>query len=78
VTTRGSAMEEVAVPAALLVDPGDHRGLAAALEAAIAGGPDVERRRAAGFEVVARQTWEASAAAHAAVYRWVAGTNTPS
>jgi glycosyltransferase involved in cell wall biosynthesis len=73
VTTRGSAMEEVTGPAALLIDPGDHRGLADALEAAIAAGPEVERRRAAGFEVVARHTWEASARAHAAVYRSVAG-----
>ena len=71
VTTRGSAMEEVTGDAALLVDPGDDAGLAEALETVLAGGPDVERRRAAGFEVVARHTWEASAAAHAAVYRSV-------
>ena len=68
VTTRGSAMEEVTGPAAALIEPGDHRGLADALEAAIASGPEVERRRAAGFEVVARHTWEASAVAHAGVY----------
>ncbi|HWC12858.1 MAG TPA: glycosyltransferase family 1 protein, partial [Acidimicrobiales bacterium] len=78
VTTRGSAMEEVTGSAALLVEPGDHRGLAEALEAAMAGGPEVDRRRAEGFAVVARHTWEASAAAHAAVYASVALAGTPS
>ncbi|HYX44032.1 MAG TPA: glycosyltransferase family 1 protein, partial [Acidimicrobiales bacterium] len=72
VTTCGSAMEEVTGSAAFLVAPRDHRGLAEALEAAMACGPDVERRRTAGFEVVARHTWEASAVAHAGVYRSVA------
>ena len=71
VTTRGTAMEEVTGDAALLVDAGDEEGLAEALEIAVAGGPDVERRRVSGFEVVARHTWEASAAAHARVYRSV-------
>lgn len=72
VTTRGTAMEEVTGAAAVLVDPGDDRGLADALEAVITAGPDGERRRAAGFEVVARHTWEASAIGHAGVYRAVA------
>jgi glycosyltransferase involved in cell wall biosynthesis len=78
VTTRGSAMEEVTGSAAFLVDAGDHRGLSEALEAAIAGGPEVDRRRAGGFEVVARHTWTASAEAHVAVYRSVVRAGTPS
>ena len=72
VTTWGSAMEEVTGDAALLVAPGHDDALAEALESAMAGGPEVEGRRARGVEVAARFTWEASAAAHAAVYRSVA------
>ncbi|MEA2826659.1 MAG: hypothetical protein QOG43_1098 [Actinomycetota bacterium] len=72
VTTSGSAMEEVAGTAALLVAPGDTVALAEALEACLAGGPDVERRRKEGLEVAARHTWSASARGHVNVYRWVA------
>lgn len=68
VTTTGSAMEEVAGNAALLVPPGDIAALAEALEATLAGGPEVDRRRRRGIEVAAGFTWEASAAAHAEVY----------
>ena len=71
VTTRGSAMEEVTGDAALLVAPGHDDALAEALESAMAGGPEVEGRRVRGVEVAARFTWDASAAAHAAVYRSV-------
>jgi glycosyltransferase involved in cell wall biosynthesis len=71
VTTRGSAMEEVTGDAALLVPPGHDDALAEALESAMAGGPEVEGRRVRGVEVAARFTWDASAAAHAAVYRSV-------
>jgi glycosyltransferase involved in cell wall biosynthesis len=71
VTTSGTVMEEVAGGAALLAPPGDVDGLAAAIEAAIDGGPDVEARRSRGLEVAQRHTWEASAAAHAEVYRSV-------
>jgi glycosyltransferase involved in cell wall biosynthesis len=70
VTTSGTVMEEVAGGAALLAPPGDARRLAAALEAALEGGAE---RRALGLEVAARHSWEASAEAHAAVYRSVAG-----
>ncbi|MDQ4070252.1 MAG: glycosyltransferase family 4 protein, partial [Actinomycetota bacterium] len=68
VTTSGTVMEEVAGGAALLVPPGDVDALAAALEAALAG--DTERR-ALGFQVAAGHSWDASAEAHAAVYRLV-------
>jgi len=73
VTTSGSAMEEVAGTAALLVAPGDTVALAEALEATLAGGPEVDRRRREGLEVAARHTWSATAAAHVDVYRGVAG-----
>ena len=68
VTTSGTVMEEVAAGAAFLAPPGDDRRLAEALEAALGG--DADRRRL-GLEVAAHHTWEASAAAHAAVYRSV-------
>ena len=71
VTTSGSAMEEVALGAALLVRPGDVDGLAEALDATLAGGPEVERRRLHGLEVAAGHTWQESAAAHARLYRSV-------
>ncbi len=71
VTTSGTVMEEVAGGAALLAPPGDADRLVAALEAAIDGGPGGEERRRAGLEVAGRHTWEASAAAHAEVYRSV-------
>jgi len=71
VTTSGSAMAEVTGDAAMLVAPGATDALAEALEAAVAGGPDVDRRRALGFEVAANYTWAASARAHTDVYRSV-------
>lgn len=69
VTTSGTVMEEVAAGSALLAPPGDAERLAGALEAAIDGGPGAGERRRLGLEVAARHTWEASAAAHAEVYR---------
>ncbi|HEX2275011.1 MAG TPA: glycosyltransferase family 1 protein [Acidimicrobiales bacterium] len=71
VTTKGSAMEEVTGDAAFLIPPGDPEALAQALETAILGGPEVERRRARGLETAARYTWDASAADHVEVYRSV-------
>ena len=68
VTTTGSAMEEVAGDAAVLVPPGDEAALASALEAMVARGPDVERLRAAGPRQAAGYTWEASAAGHVKAY----------
>jgi glycosyltransferase involved in cell wall biosynthesis len=68
VTTSGTVMEEVAGGAAFLAPPGHPGHLSAALDEAIEG--DAERRRL-GLEVAGRHTWDASAAAHAAVYRSV-------
>jgi glycosyltransferase involved in cell wall biosynthesis len=68
VTTAGTVMEEVAGGAALLARPGDPASLALALEEAVSGTAGAHRRRL-GFEVAARHTWEASAAAHVDVYR---------
>ena len=68
VTTSGTVMEEVAAGAAFLAPPGDDYRLAGALEVAVHG--DAERREL-GFKVASRHTWEASAAAHAEVYRSV-------
>ncbi|HWC10885.1 MAG TPA: hypothetical protein VG455_06640, partial [Acidimicrobiales bacterium] len=65
----GTVMEEVAAGAALLASPGDVDGLAGALEAALAGRAE---RRTLGLKVAARHSWDASAEAHAAVYRSVA------
>ena len=62
-------MSAVAGTAAVLVPAGDAAALAAALEAVLAGDPAGADRRRAGFEVAAAHTWEASAAAHVAVYR---------
>lgn len=69
VTTKGTAMAEVTGDAALLIPPGDTDALTQALEALVAGGPDVDRLRRRGPEVAAPYTWDASAAAHAEVYR---------
>ncbi|HVF13674.1 MAG TPA: glycosyltransferase family 1 protein [Acidimicrobiales bacterium] len=72
VTTSGSAMEEVAGPAALLVSPGDTMGLAEALEASLAGGADVDQRIRLGLEVAGCHRWSTAARAHVDVYRSVA------
>jgi len=73
VTTTGSAMEEVAGTAAVLVAPGDVGSLAGALEAALEGrGTDAARRRQ-GLAVAAGHTWAASAARHLEAYRLAAG-----
>jgi glycosyltransferase involved in cell wall biosynthesis len=77
VTTAGTAMEEVAGEAAVLVDPGDSAGLADAIGAELdrpsgPGRADPERRRR-GLEVAARHTWASSAARHVEAYRYAAG-----
>ncbi|MCL4422893.1 MAG: hypothetical protein M1115_06970, partial [Actinobacteria bacterium] len=71
VTSEGSATEEVADGAALLVPPGDERALTEALESVVAGGPDTLARRALGLEVAARHTWQASATQHIDLYSQV-------
>jgi glycosyltransferase involved in cell wall biosynthesis len=84
VTTRGTAMEEVAGDAATLVDPGDVSGLAHVLDVHLAGPagpaePDHVRadRRRRGFDIVAQHTWAASADRHMEAYRWAAGSGWP-
>jgi glycosyltransferase involved in cell wall biosynthesis len=69
VTTAGTVMEEVADGAAVLARPGDADSLAEALDEALSADPEDRRRR--GLAVAARHTWQASAAAHVAVYRSV-------
>ena len=70
VTTEGTAMAELAGPAALLVPPGDPGALAGALEVLLSGGGSAaaERRRL-GLEVAAERTWAASAERHMEAYR---------
>lgn len=71
VTSAGTVMEEVAGGAAFLVPPGRTDLLADGLEAAMAGGREVDEHRRLGFQVAEKHTWEASAAAHSQVYRTV-------
>ena len=69
VTTSGSAMEEVAAGAALLVEPADADGLAGALDMLVRGDARLDARRSHGLEIAARHTWAASADAHVEAYR---------
>jgi len=69
VTTTGSAMEEVAGDAALLVTPGDTSALAAALDRVVRGDPDLAERRARGLARAAGASWAVAAAGHVAAYR---------
>ena len=69
VTTTGSAMEEVADGAALLVDPGDEKALAGALDMLARGDVALGSRRARGLAVARRFNWDATAAGHMAAYR---------
>jgi len=82
VTTSGTAMEEVAGPAAVLVPPGDTPALADALDELLGAGEedgedgwigDIAVRRRRGFEIAARHTWSASAEQHLLAYRAAAG-----
>jgi glycosyltransferase involved in cell wall biosynthesis len=77
VTTRGSAMAEVAGDAASLVAPGDTGALAEALEEAVVRGPEVLGRIAAGRLVAASHTWEASARRHLEAYRMAEESGSP-
>ncbi len=80
VTTSGTAMEEVAGPAAVLVPPEDTLALADALDELLEAekGEDgriggIADRRRRGFEIAARHTWAASAERHLLAYRAAAG-----
>jgi glycosyltransferase involved in cell wall biosynthesis len=69
VTTTGSAMEEVAGDAALLVAPGDATGLSSAIDRVLRGDPEQPVRRATGLRRAASATWDAAAAGHVEAYR---------
>ncbi|MCU1345982.1 MAG: glycosyl transferase, group 1 [Acidimicrobiia bacterium] len=71
VTSRGTATEEAAGGAAVLVDPLDVADIARGLHEAIAGGEALAR---AGRKVAAAATWARTAALTAAVYREVVGS----
>jgi glycosyltransferase involved in cell wall biosynthesis len=74
VTTSGSAMEEVAGDAAIMVPPGDTVALSGALESVLASpGPDPVRKQR-GLDIAARHTWAASADRHLEAYHRAAGT----
>jgi glycosyltransferase involved in cell wall biosynthesis len=66
VTSRGSAMEEVAGGAAELVDPADVESIAAGIERALARRDEL---RAAGLERARRFGWAATADAVIDCYR---------
>jgi glycosyltransferase involved in cell wall biosynthesis len=68
VTTRGTAMEEVARGAAVLVEPGRALALAEALETALEQGRDSPRREL-GIRVAQERTWESSVTQHVHAYR---------
>jgi len=75
ITTRGTAMEEIAGASAVLVPPGDVDALAEALDADLSGGADdrvASERRTLGFAVVDRHTWGHSIELHVAAYRTAA------
>lgn len=63
-----SSLPEVCGDAAVLVEP-DGPAIAAGLEHVLAGGGDVDRMVARGRERARRFTWDASAAAHARLWR---------
>jgi len=71
VTTTGSAPEEVAGDAALLVAPRDPDALAGAIARAL--DPEAARLRAAGPARAARYTWEVTAEQTVEVWRWACG-----
>ncbi|MGH9305690.1 MAG: glycosyltransferase family 4 protein [Acidimicrobiales bacterium] len=74
VTTTGSAMEEIAEGAALLVAPGDTDALAGALDMAVRTDQALEGRRERGLAIAAAHTWRASAEGHLRAYRAAFGS----
>ncbi len=69
VTAQGSAMEEVAGTAALVVPPGDVEMLADTIERVLTDDGLRSKLRAAGPPIAAEHTWGRSAAGHLAAYR---------
>jgi glycosyltransferase involved in cell wall biosynthesis len=79
ITTSGTAMEEVAGAAAVLVEPGDVADLAEAIEAALESAVPTDRsrqQRERGLLIAAEHTWDASAGRHMEAYRYAAGRGT--
>jgi glycosyltransferase involved in cell wall biosynthesis len=70
-----SSLPEVAGDAALLFDPRSPSELAAALTRLLAGGPEIERLRAAGLERAARFTWQRTAELTLASYARTLGSS---
>jgi glycosyltransferase involved in cell wall biosynthesis len=68
VTTTGSAMEEVAAGAALLVSPADADALAGAIDMLVRGDAGLADRQRRGLAIAGRHTWSASAAEHVRTY----------
>ncbi len=60
--SNAGSLAEVAGDAALLFDPREPAAIAAAIAQLLAGGPQIERLRAAGLERAATFTWERTAA----------------
>jgi glycosyltransferase involved in cell wall biosynthesis len=73
VTTSGTAMEEVGKGAALLVEPGDVRGLAGILDMVVRGDESLKSRVIKGLEIAGKYTWEAACRQHIDAYRSVIG-----
>jgi glycosyltransferase involved in cell wall biosynthesis len=75
VTTEGTAMAELAGPAAWLVPPGGVEELAEAIESVVGDGVAPEglaERRRMGLQLAGARTWTASAARHLEAYRFAA------
>jgi len=74
VTTSGTAMEEIAGEAALLVPPGNLDELCSAMETVLDGVDEAggRTRRDLGLTLAASYTWARTAGVHAGVYRKVA------
>jgi glycosyltransferase involved in cell wall biosynthesis len=73
ITSSASSLPEVAGDAALLIDPEDTEGLAAAMAHVLAEPEVAARMRAAGLRQAARFSWASTAAQTAGVYRTVLG-----
>ena len=73
VATRAGSLPEVLGDGALMVEPGDHDGLVAALDASLGDGALRRRLVAAGAAWAARFSWERCAAGLEGLYRDAAG-----
>jgi glycosyltransferase involved in cell wall biosynthesis len=74
VTTRGTAMAEMAEGAALLVEPDSVSELSEAVEAALREGRDSPRSKL-GIRVAAARTWESSVGEHVRAYHMAAAAS---